>query len=336
MSDLIPKNSIVCTIGPASSNEEILRSLADAGMTVVRANMSHETHEGQAQKIAMIRKIAPGVKILGDLCGPKLRVGKILGDDMELVPGEECILTTEIIEGTAKRFSITYDKFHKEVTPGMKVYLHDGKKVLEVMKIDGNDVHCKIIIGGHLKSSKGVNVPEANLSISPLTDKDKEDAAFLVKEKVDMIGLSFVRSAEHVQELKDILQKEGLMIPIISKIETPQALRNIESIIEASDGIMVARGDLGVEIGLEFVPKWQKEIIALCNKAGKSVIVATEMMKSMTYEEVPTRAEVSDVANAILDGATAVMTSGETALGKHPVETVKWMKRIIEVYSGGV
>lgn len=330
--ELIPKNSIVCTIGPVSSNEETIKALAEAGMTVVRTNMSHETHDGQTQKIVMIRKVAPQVKILGDLCGPKLRVGKILGDYMELVPGEECVLTTEVIEGAPKRFSINYDKFHEEVAPGMKVYLHDGKKVLEVIKIEGNDVHCKVIIGGNLKSYKGMNVPEANLSISPITDKDKEDIAFLVKEKVDMIGLSFVRSAEHVQELKDILKKEGLMIPIISKIETPQALRNIESIIEASDGIMVARGDLGVEIGLELVPKWQKEIIALCNKVDKPVIVATEMMKSMTYEEVPTRAEVSDVANAILDGATAVMTSGETALGKHPVETVKWMKKIIEVY----
>lgn len=332
MNELIQKNGIVCTIGPVSSHEEIIKCLAGVGMTIIRANMSHETHEGQAQKIAMIRKVAPQVRILGDLCGPKLRVGKILGDYMELIPGEECILTTEVIEGDAKRFSINYEKFNEEVVPGMKVYLHDGKKVLEVLKIEGKDVSCKIITGGTLKSHKGMNVPEANLSISPITDKDKEDIAFLVKEKVDLIGLSFVRSREHVQELKDILKKEGLMIPIVSKIETLQALQNIEAIIEASDAIMVARGDLGVEIGLELVPKWQKKIIALCNKAGKPVIVATEMMKSMTYDEVPTRAEVSDVANAILDGATAVMTSGETALGKHPIETVKWMKKIIEVY----
>lgn len=332
MKELINKNSIVSTIGPASYSEAVFIRMAEAGLNVARVNMSHGSREIDHDLIAMIRKIAPQVKILGDLCGPKIRIGKLEGDSMELVSGDKCVLTSEVILGNAKRFSVTYDKFHAEVAPGMTVFLHDGKCALKVKEVIGVDVICDVIIGGKLKNSKGVNVPEASFSISTITEKDKSDIKFLAQEKVDMIGLSFVRSAEHVHELRNFLAEEGVVIPIISKIETPQAIRNIESIIEASDGIMVARGDMGIEVGLEFVPKYQKEIIALCNKAGKPVIVATEMMKSMTYDEMPTRAEVSDVANAVLDGATAVMTSGETALGKFPVETVAMMKRIIDVY----
>ncbi|MDB4983903.1 MAG: pyk [Patescibacteria group bacterium] len=329
---LIPQNSIVSTIGPVSDNEGMFRLLAEAGVTVARVNMSHGTDDENRETIRMIRRVSPSVLILGDLCGPKIRIGDLDADFIELAAGQECIVTSEHIIGNAKRFSVSYERFHEEVFPGMSIFIHDGKQVLLVKEIKGQDVHCEIMLGGRLRMRKGVNVPEAQFSISSITEKDKKDLLLLVEEKVDMVGLSFVRSAEHILELKGLLEQAGRTIPVISKIETLQALKNLESIVDTSDAVMVARGDLGVEIGLELVPKYQKEIVSLCNKMNKPVIVATEMMKSMTDSELPTRAEVSDVANAILDGATAVMTSGETALGKYPVETVIWMKKIIDIY----
>lgn len=319
-------------MGPACWEPEVLKELVRVGMNVARLNFSHGDYDSKREAIKRIRALEVPVKILGDLCGPKIRVRGLKESPVMLVEGSTCVLTGESLEGTSNRFSVSYDRIHEDVNSGMTIYLRDGTRALHVESIEGKEIICKVILGGALHNGNGVNIPDAHLSISAITEKDKEDIKFMVSQDLDMVAISFVRGAEHIAELRELLKEAGKELPVVSKIETLQALKNIEEIIQASDVIMVARGDLGVEVGFELVPKYQKEIIALCNKAGKPVIVATEMMKTMTDNETPSRAEVSDVANAILDGATAVMTSGETAIGKYPVQTVAWMKKIIDVY----
>jgi len=329
---VIPNNSIVATIGPASWDAPVFLALVESGLTVARVNMSHDTHARHAETIAMIRKVAPNVLILGDLCGPKIRTGEMKDGSIELKEGATCIVTSETVMGTPKKFSVAYPTFSQEVAPGMKIYLEDGKKVIQVQSIKGEEVTCKILVGGSLADKKGVNIPEAALTISSLTKKDLRDIDFLVEQKVDLMALSFVRSAANIKELKEILAEKNFNVPIVSKIETLQAMAKLDSVVKNSDLVMVARGDLGVEIGFEYIPQAQQKIITACKKHKKQVIVATQMIESMMHNETPTRAEVSDVANAIREGATAVMTSGETSLGKYPVKTIQMMKKIVDLY----
>jgi len=265
-----------------------------------------------------------------DLCGPKIRIGDFEHSPTELMPGQEFTLTTEPFHGTAEKVHVNYKKLPEEVLPGQHIFLFDGRRKLEVLRIEGKDVVCRVLVGGELKGRKGVNLPESNLSIGALTDKDKKDLEFGIKNNVDYFALSFVRSAADVEEMRVILKDKNSNAKIISKIETPQAIENIDEIIEKSDGIMVARGDLAIEVPFEKVPMYQKQIIKKCNEAGKFVIVATQMLESMIHSPVPTRAETSDIANAVLDGTDAVMLSEETTLGSYPAEAVQVMTRIAE------
>jgi len=326
------KTKIVCTIGPATEKEEMLIKLIKSGMNVMRLNFSHGDFAEHQARVDTLRKIikttdAP-VAILQDLAGPKIRIGIFASGKTILKAGETFILTTDDILGDDKRVSINYPLFVKEVKVGDPVLLHDGKKELKVVKIKGNDVICEVIIGGEIKDKRGVNLPGSDLSISSITAKDKKDIQFGLKNKVDFFALSFVRRPEDILELKAILEKAKSGARIIAKIETPQALKNIEEILRLTDGIMVARGDLAIEIPAEDVPLVQKMLIKRCNELGKPVITATQMLESMIKSPVPTRAEVSDVANAILDGTDAVMLSEETTLGDFPVEAVKVMSKV--------
>lgn len=324
------KTKIVATLGSATNTEKDIESVIKAGVNVARINFSHGTHEEHRSRLQLTRKVSEKlslpVAILQDLSGPKIRIGDFETETVTLKDGQEIILTQEQITGTAERVSVTYPKLHKEVEPGNMIFLDDGKLKLEVKKITGDDIHCHVLSGGTIRGRRGVNIPDANLSISSLTDKDKEDFKFGLQEDVDFMALSFVRSAADVKELRRLLGARP--IGIISKIETKFAVENIDEIIEESQGIMVARGDLAVEIPNEDVPIVQKEIIKKCTEAGKPVITATQMLDSMIGSPVPTRAEVGDVANAILDGTDAVMLSGETAIGQYPAQTVETMARI--------
>lgn len=326
------KTKIVCTIGPATESQETLEKLLNAGMNVMRLNFSHGDFAEHAQRVENGRKAmkATGKRcaILQDLSGPKIRIGMFDTESVTLVPGETLTLTTDDIVGNKERVSINYPKLPQEVSVGHIIYLHDGRKKLEVTAIQGNDVVCKVLVGGDIKGKRGVNLPDSELSISCLTDKDKKDLLFGVEHKVDFFALSFVRKPEDITELRGILKEHGSDAKIIAKIETPQAVKAIDNIIELVDGIMVARGDLAIEIPAEKVPLVQKEIIRKCSEAGKPVITATQMLESMIKNPVPTRAEVSDVANAILDGTDAVMLSEETTLGDYPVEAVSMMAKI--------
>ena len=268
--------------------------------------------------------------LLQDLGGPKIRIGDFYKESIVLEEGQTFSLTTEKIVGDEKRVCINYALLPKEVEVGGFIMLHDGKKKLEIMSIKGNEVVCKVIIGGEIKGKRGVNLPGAKLSISSLTKKDKDDLEFGIKNKVDFVAFSFVRRPDDVSELRDILDKAKSKAQIIAKIEDVEGLENIDKIIELVDGIMIGRGDFGIEIGVENMPMVQKEIIKKCNKAGKPVITATHMLESMINSPVPTRAEVSDIANAILDGTDAIMLSEETALGQYPVEAVKMMAKVAE------
>ncbi len=327
------KTKIVATIGPASESETILTNLAKAGMNVCRLNFSHGSHEEHEVRVKNIRavreKLGTPVAILQDLSGPKIRIGDFYQERVILKNGSLFTLTTKACVGDETKAYVNYAALPKEIKKGDSILLDDGKKKLEVLSTNSIDeIKCRVIVGGETKGRRGVNLPGVSLKISCLTAKDKKDLLFGVKHKVDFFALSFVRRASDVNELRRILAKHGSTAKIIAKVETEEAIENIDAIIMEADGVMVARGDLAVEVPAEHVPLLQKMIIAKCKALGKPVIVATQMMESMIKSPVPTRAEVSDVANSILDGADAVMLSEESALGEYPVETVSMMTRI--------
>ena len=328
------KTKIVATLGPASSDKEVLRQMFLEGLNVCRMNFSHGAHEIHAGIIKTIRELNEetglNVAILADLQGPKIRTNDMEDNGVLLVNGSKVIIVTEKIIGTAERFSINYSQLPEDVHPGERILLDDGKLILEVVKTDGKaEIEALVIHGGILSSKKGVNFPNTKISMPSLTDKDKEDLAFALEQNVDWIGLSFVRNARDIIELKHIINQSNGKAKVIAKIEKPEAIEDIDEIILASDALMVARGDLGVEIPYEKVPIIQKMLIKKCALQAKPIIVATQMMESMITNITPSRAEVNDVANAVLDGADAVMLSGETSVGNHPIEVIKTMARIV-------
>ncbi len=326
------KTKIVATIGPASEDPKTLKKLVDAGMNVMRLNFSHGDFAEHQRRVNSFRKIAQdtdrSLGILQDLGGPKIRIGDFDTETVTLKKGKTFILTTEKIFGTEDKVSINYKKLPKEVSAGDSILLDDGKCRLVVKKIDGSEIHTSVVVGGKIRGKRGVNLPDTSLSIGSLTPKDKKDIAFGVKNEVEYIALSFVRRASDVRELRAILKRKKSRALIIAKIETAEAVDNFEEILKVADGIMVARGDLAIEVPNEKVPTIQKNIINRCNRVGKPVITATQMLESMIGAPVPTRAEVSDIANAIIDGTDAVMLSGETALGQYPIEAVEVMTRV--------
>jgi len=330
----MPRAKIVCTLGPASSTPEKIGELIDAGMSVARLNFSHGSHDDHARMLQIVRSEADrrgkAIAALLDLQGPKIRVGKIANGQIELRPGAELTITTENIIGDDKRVSTTYQGLPRDVKAGDHILLDDGYLSLAVTAVVDREVRTVVITGGILKNNKGINLPGVDVSAPALSEKDRTDIGFALRYGVDYVALSFVRRPEDVLEAKRLLTVDGVSIPVISKIEKPQALERLGDIIDASDGIMVARGDLGVELGPEKVPLWQKRIIEETNKRGKIVITATQMLESMISQPRPTRAEASDVANAVLDATDALMLSGETASGQYPVEAVKTMARIID------
>ena len=321
---------IVCTIGPASDTVDSLVKLVEAGMNVCRLNFSHGTHEQHAELIKRIReaseKTGEPLCILQDLQGPKIRVGELPETGVELIAGKPIIFTSGAGE-IPKKIPVTYPNLHEDVKKGQRLLLDDGLLEVVVKSVKGEDVNCEVITGGTLKSHKGLNLPETDTQISAITTKDEEDIAFGVLQGVDWIALSFVRKPEDVQELRKLIGDPG--IKVIAKIEKPEAVANMDAIIAEVDGIMVARGDLGIEMPAEKVPVIQKELIAKCRLAGKPVIVATQMLDSMIKNPRATRAEISDIANAVIDHADATMLSGETASGAHPLEAVKTMAATI-------
>lgn len=330
------KTKIVCTIGPATESAEKLEQLVNAGMNVMRLNFSHgdfAEHQNRVDNLrAVMQKTGKTIAILQDLGGPKIRIGSFKDEKgIVLKAGQTFTLTTdesEKLAGDETRVFINYPKLPAEVKVGGTIMIHDGRKRLQVTKIKGNDIVCKVIVGGPLGNKKGVNLPDAELTISALTEKDRKDLQFGIKNKVDFFALSFVRKPEDIHELRAILKKAKSDARIIAKIETPQALECLDEVVEAADGIMVARGDLAIEIPAEEVPMAQKRMIEACIAAGKPVITATQMLESMIKSPIPTRAEVSDVANAIMDGTDAIMLSEETTLGEYPVEAVSMMTKI--------
>ena len=328
------KTKIVCTMGPNSNNLEVMRKLVQGGMDIARFNFSHGTHEEQKERMDALKKIrkeeGKHIAILLDTKGPEIRTGLLKdGQKVELVEGETFILTTEEIEGDNKRVSITYEGLVEDAEVGGKILIDDGLIELVVEEIKGKDIICKIINGGELGQRKGVNVPNVPIRLPAITEKDKEDIRFGVSQDVDFIAASFARSASDILEIRKIFQEQNCnKINIIAKIENMEGVENIDEIIRVSDGIMIARGDMGVEIPLEDVPVIQKEIIKKSLEAGKQVITATQMLDSMMKNPRPTRAEATDVANAIYDGTSAIMLSGETAAGAYPVEALKTMDKI--------
>ena len=330
----MPRAKIVCTLGPASSTPERIGELIDSGMSVARLNFSHGTHEDHARMLAIVRAEADrrgkAIAVLLDLQGPKIRVGKFANGQIELKPGAEFTITSEPILGDERRVSTTYAMLPHDVKQGDHILLDDGYLSLAVTGVTDREVRTVVVAGGILKNNKGINLPGVEVSAPALTEKDRLDIGFALRSGVDYVALSFVRRAEDVIEAKRLLTVDQVSIPVIAKIEKPQALERLGEIIDAADGIMVARGDLGVELGPEKVPLWQKRIIEETNRRGKIVITATQMLESMIVQPRPTRAEASDVANAVLDASDALMLSGETASGAHPIEAVRTMARIID------
>lgn len=334
------RTKIIATLGPASSSIEAIRELVMAGVNTFRLNFSHSDHRHMLELIERIREVneelAENVGILADLQGPKIRLGKIEGDLFRVKAGDKFNITTREMRGNSEKVSISYGEFPKDVEAGDTILLDDGKLELKVESTDGKElVEVQALQDGVVGSNKGVNLPNTAVSLPSMTDKDKEDLKFAIKHKVDWLALSFVRNSIDITELRELindLSEEEDPIThskIIAKIEKPQAVKNIDDIIKATDGIMIARGDLGVEMPMEEVPLIQKDIVQKCIIKAKPVIIATQMMESMIENTKPTRAEVTDVANAIIDGADAVMLSGETAMGNYPVGVVSFMKKII-------
>lgn len=330
------KTKIVSTLGPSTSKKEIIHKMIKAGVDVFRINFSHANYEDVKEKIGIIRALSDqynyNTSILGDLQGPKLRVG-VMKEDVVVNVGDEIIFATgEEFKGTSEKVYMNYDNFPRDVKEGERILLDDGKLIFEVISTDGeHNVKAKVIQGGPLRSKKGVNLPNTNISQPALTEKDIQDAIFAIEQGVDWIALSFVRNANDLEELQDLISKHSQQkIPIIAKIEKPEAVVNIDKIVAFCDGLMVARGDLGVEIPAAEVPLIQKKLVLRAKKARIPVIIATQMMESMITSLTPTRAEVNDVANSVMDGADAVMLSGETSVGSYPVEVIKTMTNIIK------
>lgn len=327
---------IVCTIGPASDNYETLKSMAEAGMNVARLNFSHGDYEGHEKKLKLIRRVERGTKkpiaALLDTKGPEIRTGKMQNGEINLVQGEKIILSSseEAFEGTAQKIWVNYKLLAQEVKTGQSIYIDDGALNLEVESVQGDDVTCKIIVGGPLRNTKGINIPGADITMPALSDKDKQDIAWGIQHGMEYLAVSFVKTRQDIIEVRRLIREYGSSMKILAKIETKQAVDNIEEIVDVVDGVMVARGDLGVEIPTEDVPLVQKRIIEMCRVKGKVVIVATQMLDSMIRNPRPTRAEASDVANAVLDGTDAVMLSGETASGNYPVKAVATMRQIVD------
>ncbi len=327
---------IVCTLGPATDDYETVKSIVSAGMNVARFNFSHGTHEEHKKRLEMVRRaeeeLSVPIGVLLDTKGPEIRTGFLKEHKpVDLQVGDEFVLTTEQVEGDERVVYVDYEKLPAEVEVGQSILVDDGKIRLEVKEIKGNEIVCTVIDGGELGEQKGINIPGADISLPVLTDRDVSDLRWGVENNIDYVAVSFVRKPSDIMEIRDVLSKLGAAgTKIIAKIETKQAVDNFAHILEISDGIMVARGDLGVELPTEDVPVIQKSIIKQCNDKGKPVITATQMLESMMLNPRPTRAEASDVANAVFDGSDALMLSGETAAGKYPIESVKMMARIIE------
>jgi pyruvate kinase len=328
------KTKIVATLGPATGTKEILTDLAREGVNVFRINFSHADYDIVKERVKQIREINKengyNVAILADLQGPKLRVG-VMKEGTVLEDGQEFVFTTEECEGNSERAFMTYQNFPRDVKAGEQILVDDGKLLFEVVSTDKKaNVVTKVVVGGPLSSKKGVNLPNTNISLPALTEKDKKDAIFALSQNVDWIALSFVRTPEDLRMLRDLIkQNSEYRVPVVAKIEKPEAVENIDALIPYCDGLMVARGDLGVEIPMQEVPLIQKKLVMRAKKARIPVIIATQMMETMIENSVPTRAEVNDVANSIMDGADAVMLSGETSVGKHPVRVIKKMSEII-------
>ncbi len=328
------KTKIVATLGPATNTKEILTKMGAAGVNVFRVNFSHANYDIAKENIRLIREINKekgyNLAILADLQGPKLRVG-IMQEGTEVKAGDTFTFTTEECTGNNKKAFMTYKRFPKDVKAGENILVDDGKLQFQVVKTDKEkEVTTKVIVGGPLKSKKGVNLPNTDISLPALTEKDKKDVAFALEQEVDWIALSFVRNPEDLRMLRDLIkQKSRYRVPVIAKIEKPEAVENIDSLIPYCDGLMVARGDLGVEVPMQDVPLIQKMLVNRAKRARIPVIIATQMMETMIENSVPTRAEVNDVANSIMDGADAVMLSGETSVGKHPIKVIEKMTEII-------
>ncbi len=336
---MINKTKIICTIGPASSGVKILSSLIKKGMDVARLNFSHGDRTTQLEYIHNIRKASKQtnvfIPIMQDLQGPKIRVGKLENNSIRLLSGKKLFITYKNIIGNENRISTTYKHFVNDVKKGEYILMDDGLLRMRIISKTVNEVECIVLKGGILKEHKGINLPDTRLSLPSLTAKDKEDLLFGLKNNVDAVALSFVRKADDIIQLRKLITKFGKSVPIVAKVERPEAIENIDEIIDAADVIMVARGDMGVEISPEDVPVLQKIIIKKCNALNKPVITATQMLESMTNSRIPTRAEATDVANSILDGTDCVMLSGETSVGVDPENVVRTMEKIIrriEIY----
>ena len=333
--NFIKKTKIVATLGPSTSSEEIIKKMILAGVNVFRINFSHANYDEIKDSIQLIRKVDKALytntAILGDLQGPKLRIGKIK-ENTEIKEGDKIIFSTDSsFEGDNNRVYMNYQNFPKDVSVGEKILLDDGKLIFEVLSSNKvNEVKARVIQGGNLKSNKGVNLPNTKISLPALTKKDIKDAEFIFSQDIDWIALSFVRQSQDIIDLQELMKRHiDQKIPIISKIEKPEALENIDKIIAYSDGIMVARGDLGVEVPAQEVPLLQKQLVHLAKKARIPIIIATQMMETMIDSLTPTRAEVNDVANSVIDGADAVMLSAETSVGKYPVDVINNMADIL-------
>ncbi|HIK05794.1 MAG TPA: pyruvate kinase [Trichormus sp. M33_DOE_039] len=334
--DSVRRTKIVATIGPATSSPEMLKAIIEAGATTLRLNFSHGSHADHQRNIRLIRQTAfelnQPVAILQDLQGPKIRLGKFDNGSIVLAKGDRFTLTNRPVVGTQEISCVTYDYLADEVPVGAKILLDDGRveMVVEEINRDKGDLHCRVTVAGKLSNNKGVNFPGVYLSIKAMTDKDREDLMFGLDQGVDWVALSFVRNPQDIIEIKELISSTGKQVPVVAKIEKHEAIEQMEAVLALCDGVMVARGDLGVELPAEDVPVLQKRLIATANRLGIPIITATQMLDSMVSNPRPTRAEVSDVANAILDGTDAVMLSNETAVGSYPVEAVATMARIAE------
>ena len=325
---------IVCTLGPATATPEAIRDLVDAGMDCARLNLSHGSYEDHEKVYAMVRKASEesgrSVAVLVDLQGPKIRLGNFASGPVTLEPGDVFTITTEDVPGDKDLVSTTYKGLPGDVRTGDRILIDDGKVSVEVTSVSGARVVTRVIDGGVVSNHKGLNLPGVMVSVPALSEKDAEDLRWALKLRADWIALSFVRTAADVDDVRQIMEEEGVRLPVIAKVEKPQAVDNLLDVVRAFDGIMVARGDLGVELPLEQVPLVQKRAVELARRNAKPVIVATQVLESMIENSRPTRAEASDAANAVLDGADALMLSGETSVGKHPISAVRTMARIIE------
>ena len=323
----------MCTLGPATSSMERIRELVDAGMDVARLNLSHGTYAEHEEIYRRVRQASDdcghGVGIFVDLQGPKIRLGHFKEGSTRITTGQSFTITTRELDGNNEIASTTYQGLPGDVSAGDQILIDDGKVRLRVTEVDGDDVHTQVVTGGRISDHKGINLPGVPVSVPAMSEKDIEDLRWGLHLTVDFIALSFVRSAADVEDVRKVMREEGVMLPVIAKIEKPQAIDNLDEIVKAFDGFMVARGDLGVECPLEDVPFLQKRVVEKARRNAKPVIVATQMLESMISNPAPTRAEASDVANAVLDGADAVMLSGETSVGEYPIETVRTMARII-------